>query len=140
LISVPMTVQSNTWYRLSVKMDGDTISVYVDDPTTPRFSFSDSKFSRGQIGVRSYQCNAQFDNVTFSNTAPLRLNWRSDDGELDLAWPQTSWPVELQETTEPHEASSWSPITNPAALSNGQWRLSVSTSDSSWRFFRLRGP
>jgi hypothetical protein len=140
LMSVPLPVQSNTWYRLGVKMNGSSISVYVDDPTTPMFTFGDSSFRRGQIGVRSYMCNAQFDNVTFSNTAPLRLNWKSGDGEMELAWPQTSWPVELQETTEPHEATSWSPITNPAALSNGHWRLSVSMFDSPWRFFRLRGP
>jgi hypothetical protein len=140
LISVPLPVQSNTWYRLGVKMDGSAISVYVDDSTEPKLTVNDGSFQRGQIGVRSYMCNAQFDNVTFSNTAPLRLNWRSGDGELDLAWPQTGWPVELQETAEPDVPSSWLPTPHPASLSNGQWRLSVSTSGSPWQFFRLRGP
>lgn len=140
LISVPLPIQSNTWYRLGVRMEGSAIRVYVDDPITPKFTVSDGSFGRGQIGVRSYQCNAQFDNVTFSNTAPLRLSWRSGDGELALAWPQTSWPVELQETTEPGVPSSWLSVTNPAALSNGQWRVSISATGSPGRFFRLRGP
>jgi len=140
LISVPLPVQSNTWYRLGVKMEGSAISVYVDDPITPKFTFSDASFSRGQIGVRSYMCNAQFDNVTFSNTSPLRLNWRADDGEMELAWPQTSWPVELQETTELDVPSSWLPTAMPASMSNGHWQLSISTTGSPWRFFRLRGP
>lgn len=85
-VSVPL----NTWQRLKVVLAGSEISVFVGDMAVPKFTRTDTTFARGQIGVRAFQCDAQFDNVTFSNTAPLRLKLERMGNQSRLAWPETS--------------------------------------------------
>ena len=92
----------------------DESEIYVDDMVTPKITWTDSTHRRGQIGVRAFQSNAQFDNVTFTNAAPLRLDlqragnllqftWQQNANNLQLARPRTSLrqPVGLLSPTPP---------------------------------------
>ena len=58
---------------VKVTLKGSELGVYVGNMSTPKFTRVDTNFTRGQIGVRSFQCDAQFDNVTFSNAVSLSL-------------------------------------------------------------------
>lgn len=62
-----LPVTTNTWYRLRVALEGSRICVFVNDPSTPRLTSVDTNHSRGQIGLRAFQGNAQFANLSFSN-------------------------------------------------------------------------
>lgn len=65
LESSDMTIDANTTYQLQVKVVGTTISVYVNNLTTPLFTYEDSTYSSGGFGLRVYQTDGTFDNVYF---------------------------------------------------------------------------
>jgi len=140
LTSTAMPVASNTWYHLKVVMEGDLLKVYVDDIHQPKITWQDSTHRRGQVGVRTYMCNAQFDNVTFSNSVPLRLDMQLARDHLNFTWPQTAWPLELGGAGELAAPVSWTPITNAASLSNAQWHLSLPLPGAPSQFYRLQSP
>jgi hypothetical protein len=124
LTSVPVAVALNTWHRLKVTMQGSSIKVFVNDLVQPKITWTDSTFRRGQIGVRSYNANAQFDNISFSNAAPIRLNLRRSGNLLNFTWPQNSQNLQLCSTDKPG-AAAWNVVTNPGTLSTGQWSLAL---------------
>ena len=45
------------------KSNGSSIKVYVDDMNTAKISTTDSTYSSGSIGVRTYRTTASFDNI-----------------------------------------------------------------------------
>lgn len=68
LASTAMTINQNTTYKMKVTAEGSSIQVFVSDMTTPKISVTDSSFSRGQFGVRSYLSNAVYDNIAFTRS------------------------------------------------------------------------
>lgn len=95
LASAPVSVGTNVWHRLEVVLQGSLISVFVDDLSVAKLVRSDASFARGQIGVRAFQCDAQFDNVTFSNAVPLQLQLSRAGQQSRLTWPETAVSVKL---------------------------------------------
>ena len=139
LTSTPMAVGVNTWHHLKITMAGPTLRVYVDDMTTPKITWNDTTHRRGQIGVRAFQSNAQFDNVTFSNAAPPYLNFLRTGNQLQFSWLQNAFNLQLVQTADLNPPGNWSPVTNPAAvLANGQWILSLPMVEGANQFFQLR--
>jgi len=138
LASVPMSVTTNVWHHLRVKLEGSQITVFVDDLTTPLITLTDTNFYRGQIGVRAFQCNAQFDNVTFSNAVLLKLQLNYNNNQLQLAWPQTSVSVKLCSQT--NLAMMNSPViqTNLTVLTNRYWQVNLNLPFASSQFFWLQ--
>jgi len=138
LTNRPMTVMTSTWYHLRVTMQGGLLSVFVDDLTTPKFTRVDTNFTRGQIGVRAFQCNAQFDNVTFSNGTPLKLQVTNSGNQLEVSWPQTSVGVKL--CTQTNLAMMTSPfhLTNQPILTNRSWLMQLTPLSTGAQFFWLR--
>ncbi len=120
-----MSVTTNVWHHLRVKLEGSQITLFVDNLTTPLITLTDTNFYRGQIGVRAFQCNAQFDNVTFSNAVPLKLQLNYNSNQLQLAWPQTSVGVKLCSQT--NLAMFNYPViqTNSMVLTNRYWQVNL---------------
>ncbi len=90
-----LPVTTNTWYRLRVVLEGSRIRVFVNDPHTPRLTIADTNYPRGQIGLRAFQCNAQFARLSFSNAAPLRLTAARVPEGVQVRWPETAATVKL---------------------------------------------
>ncbi|WP_033343120.1 family 43 glycosylhydrolase [Catenuloplanes japonicus] len=65
LANVPIT--PGTRHHLRVQTSGTTITVFVDDLTTPRITVTDGSFTSGKSGVRVYNTSASFDNVVITN-------------------------------------------------------------------------
>lgn len=135
LTNRPMPVVTNVWYRLKVTMEGSLIRVFVNDMTTPRFARVDTNFTRGQIGVRAFQCNAQFDNVSFSNAVPLRVHLGRLSEAWEIAWPETAVSVRLYSGTDPFGPGQ--PVTNAATLQDRFWRVQWPLIPEVARFFWL---
>jgi hypothetical protein len=138
LTSAPVTVGTNTWHHLKITMQSTALKIYVDDMATPKIIRDDSTHGRGQIGVRTFQSNAQFDNVTFSNAASLRLNLQRAGNLLQFAWQQNAYNLQLTQTTNLFPPPNWLPVTNTATLSNGQWNLALPQPPATWQFYRLQ--
>lgn len=49
-----MSLTDNIKYHVKILAQGDSIEVYVDDMTTPKISVTDSTYTRGTVGVRTY--------------------------------------------------------------------------------------
>ena len=138
LTSTAMTVGTNTWHHLKVVAQGANLTVYVNDLATPKITWTDSTHRRGQIGVRAFQSNAQFDNVTFSNAAPLRLNLQLEGNVLQFSWLQNAYNLQLAGTSNLTQSANWLPVTNSPTLSNGQWNLSLPLPALPAQFYRLQ--
>lgn len=136
LTNRPLAVTTNVWYRLKVSMEGSLIRVFVNDMDTPRFARVDTNFTRGQIGVRAFQCNAQFDNVSFSNAVPLRLEANLSPAGFDLRWPATAATVKL--FSRPGLAGPAERTTNPVIVVNGYSRTTLPVQSEALRTFWLQ--
>jgi len=137
LTNRPVAVPTNTWHRLKVAFQGSTISVFVNDLQMPRFVRNDSTFARGQIGVRAFQCDARFDNLVFSNTAPLRLTVSGNHSQLNFSWPESSVLLKL------HAASNLltgSPLTNLPVKNQRTWNLTLEPPPAPLQFYWLGAP
>ena len=138
LTSAPVTLTLNTWYRLKITMQGSSIKVFVNDLVQPKITWTDATFRRGQIGVRSFHANAQFDNISFSNAAPIRLNLQRSGNLLNFTWPQNSQNLQVCSAVPPVTAAAWNVLTNPGALSNGQWSLDLPMPAALQQFYQLQ--
>lgn len=130
-----MPVQTQTWYRLRVAFDGEEIRVFVNNLVTPRLVVRDATFLRGQIGVRAHQCDAQFDNVTFSNAVPLRLELRQDAGIREVVWPETAANVRLYAGRDP--GGPGQRVMDPVIRQDGQNRIREPARSDVSRFYWL---
>lgn len=132
-----MPVSTNVWHHLRVTMSGDLLRIYANDLTTPKINWRGTNFHRGQIGVRAFRCNAQFDNVTFSNAVPLRLQLRLSGDELQCSWPETSTGVKLWALPDAVAPGDGAALTNLPRLTNGRWEISLEPS-AARQYFLLR--
>src|SRR4030095_13920324 len=64
---------------------GSSIAIYVDGETRRRIEARDSTHSRGQVGVRAFRCDADFDDVVFLPDFPFRRGDANSDAILDLS-------------------------------------------------------
>jgi hypothetical protein len=63
LAAAPVSIATNSWHHLKVTTSGPSISVYVDDMSTPKINATDTTFPSGLVGVRANYTNASFDNT-----------------------------------------------------------------------------
>lgn len=134
LASAPMSVGTNVWHHLKVNLSGSQIQVFVDNMSVPKITFTDATFRRGQIGVRAFQCDAQFDNVTFSNAVPLKLSLTNATSSLRLAWPETSVSVKPIASAN---LGGGEPLTNMPVNSNSEFQLSLEPPSANPQFYWL---
>ncbi len=85
LARVPLVVGLGGWHRVRVVARGARIRVYVDGMTVAKIDLIDRSFGAGQIGVRSFQCDARFDDVTFGTGASFRRSDANADGATDVS-------------------------------------------------------
>jgi hypothetical protein len=139
LASASMPVAMNTWYHFKVVMQGARFTIFASDMATPKVTFTDTTWTRGQVGLRAFNCNASFDNVVFTNAVPVRLSVAATSGALAFNWPLCPVNVKLFGSTnlEPRLNGSVIPI-NPS-LVNTQWMLTLPQSAASRQFFWLQG-
>lgn len=124
LATAPMTVSLNTWYHLKIVLKGGVLSVYAGDMITPKITYTDNSYSRGQVGVRAFQCNAQFDNFVFTNAAPCNLNLTVTNGQLLFTWPLCPVNVKLVSAGNLPPPNGMVVPLNPALVGT-QWILSM---------------
>lgn len=72
-------------YHLKVEALGNQIKVYVEDMNNPKLTVEDSRYTKGYIGLRSYKCPAQWDNVSVAKKVVEPNVFRDDflDGNTD---------------------------------------------------------
>ncbi|HEY3863403.1 MAG TPA: hypothetical protein VGO59_16110 [Verrucomicrobiae bacterium] len=121
ITNVPLAIKTNTWHHMTVNLQGSNIAIYVDSAAKPAISYKSGALARGQIGVRAFECNAAFMNVTFSNAAPAALQIRSVSNQVEFSWPQTSHFLKLQNA--PSLAMPWTAVTNVPNLLQGMWSV-----------------
>ncbi len=140
LSTSPASIITNVWYHLKINLQGNALQVYLGDMTVPKLVLNDSSFARGQVGVRAFQCNAAFDNVTFANTAPPRLNLEKQTDGLLLSWPPAGIDVKVyQAASLGSAAGAGSPLPSLPVLSNGQSTLFLPDTAASAQYFWLQG-
>ncbi|QRN94101.1 AbfB domain-containing protein [Archangium violaceum] len=71
LSAVAIPTSTNPTRHLRVVAVGSSLKVYVDDMVTPRISVTDATFVSGAVGVRTFEAQATFDNL--SVRAPSRF-------------------------------------------------------------------
>ncbi|SEU38697.1 Lysophospholipase L1 [Stigmatella erecta] len=61
--SVPTLLAPQVAHHVRVVAVGSNLKVYVDDMATPKLNVTDTTYTSGGVGVRTYQADARFDNV-----------------------------------------------------------------------------
>lgn len=56
-------ISDNTFYHYKIVLKGSSIKVYFNRELSPRINISDSTFSSGKVGVRTWKSHGHFDNV-----------------------------------------------------------------------------
>ncbi|MEK8128502.1 family 16 glycoside hydrolase [Paenibacillus filicis] len=93
---VPVTINPNTAYRLSITATGSQIRIYLDDQLL--IQQEDTAYTEGSIGVRMYNSQPVYDNVAVRSTAgdvlfaddfndsqnPALTRWNTIDGNWKL--------------------------------------------------------
>ena len=82
----PAKIPVGRWIAMRVVMHGPTISLYIDNGATPSIEFTDSAdpMLRGRVGVRTWETDASFRNMSVSTEAPA--------GKQELALKPVSQP------------------------------------------------
>ena len=144
LASYSMPILSDTFYHLKVQVSGSYIWVYFGNQVVPTLFITDSQFSSGAIGLRSFNTNARFDNVTVS----------SDPGITPVISP-FSWGAFASATvlsTTKHNIGDGSQMTQtyrsyfkPRESGNFIWKfwdcnvLDSTRADGAWAYANLPG-
>lgn len=71
LRTVTAQVQAGRWHRLRVEMAGKTLRIFLDDGANPLLEFADeaAPLPAGQIGLRTWNSNTSFRNLTITTAA-----------------------------------------------------------------------
>jgi hypothetical protein len=139
LATAALTVATNTSYHLRIVMRGSKFQMYLDDMQSPKLSITDDSWTRGQVGLRAYNCNARFDHFVFSNAVPVKLNVASGNEQFAFSWPLSPVNVKLFSATNLQDAPFGEPVASTPALVNGQWQLALPRSACGPEFFWLQG-
>ena len=135
LATAPAAASLNTWHHLRVELVGTRIRLFVDDMATPKIDITDASFARGQIGLRAFQCDAAFDNVSFANSIPMRLSIDAAGDPLRLTWPETAATVKLRESPD---LTDDTPVPGHPTTTGGVSEQSVDRPTADRRFYWLR--
>ena len=68
------------------------------------------------------------------------LTLAQDAGSLLLTWPADAGLFTLHSATNLAPPVTWTPATNPAVLTNNQWRVTLPVATNGQRFYRLQSP
>ncbi len=139
LATAAMAVSTNTWHHLKVVMRGSVFKIYADDMNTPKITVTDGSCTRGQAGVRAYQCNARFDNVVFSNAAPIKVGLNFNKGLLNFNWPLCPVNVKLVSSASFLPGLSVTEVAATPAEVDGQSTLALPMKSASSQMFWLEG-
>jgi hypothetical protein len=120
-------------------MKGGLFTIYAGDMSTAKISFADGTYSRGQAGVRAFQCNARFDNFLFTNAVPVKLGMNLGQGQLQFTWPLCPVNVKLISSTNLPSAIPGDQVAVDPVLANGQWGLALPMPSAPGQFFWLEG-
>jgi hypothetical protein len=138
--SAPTTVPLNTPIHLKVEIAGSNFRIFVNREPQPKITWTDSTFRRGQIGVRAFQTDAMFGNITYSNAVPLRLDVHRAGARLNLSWPRSAFQtLGLHTATAGPSPIHWTGVSNAPALIDERWSVSV-PAGSEDRFYQLIAP
>lgn len=123
-------VATNRWHRLRVVLAGRNLDVFVDGQEQAVVSVSvpdepgAGRPVRGQVGVRTFRGEAWFDNLSWSNRLPARVEIRRSAGGLELAWPEV--PSTVGPVAAPAPASGEAGgMVGAAVREEGGWRLTL---------------
>ena len=105
---------ANTLYKIKVDVNGSSIKVYVNDAL--KMDMSDSSYSTGKIGVRSYGAPAYFDNNIVKPVTIFRddfedgnaLNWSIVEGS------GANWSISEKDSSARYKCSD---TTNTSQIS-----------------------
>lgn len=126
LASTSMTVTPNQIYHMKVAAKGNNIQVFVTDMQNPKISFNDSSYPSGAIGVRTWNSNARFDNVSATGSASGTLqNGGFESPGVNAGNNLTSWTFSSSKNGE--SQTEWTPYQhlgtyyNEHYMPNGGW-------------------
>ena len=68
LAAASMSLAANTKYHIKIVAQGASIQVYVDDMAAPKVSVTDSTYTGGKTGVRTFNSAAKFDNISVQSS------------------------------------------------------------------------
>ncbi len=68
LAATPAEITPNTWHHIKVVASGILIQIYLTDMDTPKITVTDTSYSSGAIGLKSFQSASKFKNVTAKST------------------------------------------------------------------------
>ncbi len=94
ITSTSMTIGNQVSHHMKIVASGTLIQVYVDDLTTPRITVNDGSYAGGAIGLRSYNSQTLFDNVSVKRTFADAFD---------------------------HGSGNWTPISGAWTVSNSQY-------------------
>jgi hypothetical protein len=139
LETAAMAVSTNAWYHLKVVMKSGLFTVFAGDMNTPKITCTDNTYSRGQLGVRAFQCNARFDNFLFTDAVPVRIGLNLTNGQLRFTWPLCPVNVKLVTCGSLLLPPGGSVIATSPSPANGQWALALPLTYAPSQFFWLEG-
>lgn len=84
LKTASMDIIPNQWYNIKIVAKGSSIKIYVDDMNVPKIDFSDSSFTSGSVGVRTYRAQASWDNISVVSLSETRVISENASNELKL--------------------------------------------------------
>lgn len=118
-----MRVVTNRWYRLLVTMNGAAFKVFVDDLAKPLIAVNDSRFRRGQVGVRAHRSRAVFRRLSFENQAVASLDWRRESGRLVLSATTSGLPWRLVAAPAVNPPVPWTVWSDSGTGESRQWTV-----------------
>lgn len=105
LKSINLPITSGQFYQLRVVAKGSSIKVYLDNMVTPKITFTDTEFASGCIGVRSYNANTTWDDlsvksdiesgVKIPNTSEIKIYPNPTTGTFQINMDGVITDVEL---------------------------------------------
>ncbi|MDP4210264.1 MAG: glycoside hydrolase family 127 protein [Bacteroidota bacterium] len=62
--------RANTWFHVKIVAMGASIKVFIDETPVPVIEITDTSFSKGAIGVRTYGAVAKYDDISVKGIKP----------------------------------------------------------------------
>ena len=73
LATTPLTVATNTWYRLRLEVVGNALNVYLNGAAEPVLTATDASLPQGSMALSMWGADASFDNVVATPNAQSTL-------------------------------------------------------------------
>jgi galactan endo-1,6-beta-galactosidase len=112
---------------------GSSLSYVSSNIAITNKSFSSS------IGANTIQ-TFEIQNVDIHALPQLTISQTGGSSEVTLSWPTLYAEFNLYGATTLGIPTFWQPVTNPPAAIDSTYQVTVPTTGSGWRFFRLSNP